>query len=65
MRLTQPTNDGGSGLNTGNSAGSGSIVIGQPSDGTPPVPPVDYTYLRPGGVDTYHRPDGTSIYIRP
>lgn len=25
----------------------------------------DFTYLRPGGVDTYLRPDGTSIYLRP
>ena len=28
-------------------------------------PPVTFTYLRPGGVDTYKRPDGTSDYIRP
>lgn len=26
---------------------------------------VEYSYFRPGGVDTYLRPDGTSIFIRP
>jgi len=33
--------------------------------GVTPPPPVTFTYLRPGGVDTYKRPDGTSDYIRP
>ena len=28
-------------------------------------PPVDNTYLRPGGLTTYLRPDGTSLYLRP
>lgn len=26
---------------------------------------LQFSYFRPGGVDTYFRPDGTSIYIRP
>jgi fibronectin type 3 domain-containing protein len=28
-------------------------------------PPLEYTYLRPGGVDGYRRPGGTDLYIRP
>lgn len=34
-------------------------------EGGSPPPPSNFTYKRPGGVDTYHRPDGTSIYKRP
>ena len=45
------------------------VIEGTPSNSleitivTPP--PVDNTYLRPGGLTTYLRPDGTSIYLRP
>lgn len=29
------------------------------------VPPSNYTYLRPNGIDGYRRPGGTDLYIRP
>lgn len=45
------------------------VVEGTPSNSIEIVivspPPVDNTYLRPGGLTTYLRPDGTSLYLRP